>query len=416
MLFNMGESNLIFYIPPILFGIVALAFLLLWHLKVTPAWHWGAGFAQTSAGFVVSTFLPEQFLAAFASGMIFIGAAYCYGSGLLRHFRCPTLRKQRLMFVAAYSAALAYLVYWEQSLVAQLFLTDAGFALLLGWAVWVVARKASRPIDIALVVTSCVVVLDSVTRTVFFTFFTNSSNDFSDFANSLYNLEVTITTITICMFFPFTALAASATAAIERHRTAAERDELTGLLNRRGCWDAVQTDSNGGALTGSLIVCDIDHFKHVNDTYGHAAGDLVIQGLAKELERIIGKLGCVARFGGEEFVAFLPNSSVGQAVGLAETLRTCFAIEDWSKIGVRHDVTVSCGVSPVSPGETSLDNAIDRADSALYAAKNAGRNRVASKDLETVVDEVSLSSRSKRAQLTLLDDSGSEQELIEIIR
>jgi len=386
----MGDSNLIFYIPPILFGIVALAFFLLWHLKVTPGWHWGAGFAQTSAGFVVSTFLPDQFLAAFASGMIFIGAAYCYGSGLLRHFRAPTFRMQRVSFVALYTVALAYSVYWKPSLIAQLFLTDAGFALLLGFAVWVVARKASRPIDIALVVTSCVVVLDSVTRTVFFTFFTNSSNDFSDFATSLYNLEVTITTITICMFFPFTALAASATAAIERHRTAAARDELTGLLNRRGFWDAVQLDSNSEVLEGSLIVCDIDHFKHVNDTCGHAAGDLVIQGLAKELTRIVGKLGHAARFGGEEFVAFLPNSSVGQAIALADTVRTCFAMKDWSKIGVSHEVTVSCGVSAVAPGETSLDDVIDRADGALYLAKNAGRNRVESRDVEPAAFPVTL--------------------------
>ncbi len=392
----MGDSNIIFYIPPILFGIVALAFFLLWHLKVTPGWHWGAGFAQTSAGFVVSTFLPEQFLAAFASGVIFIGAAYCYGSGLLRHFRGPILREQRLAFVALYTAALAYTVYWQQSLVAQLFLTDVGFAFLLGWAVWVVARNASRPIDIALVVTSCVVVLDSVVRAVFFTFFTKSSNNFGDFASSLYNLEVTITTITICMFFPFTALAASATAAIERHRTAAGRDELTGLLNRRGFWDAVQLDPNGAVLTGSLIVCDIDHFKHVNDTYGHAVGDLVIQRLARELEHVIGELGYVARFGGEEFVAFLPNSSIGQTVALAETVRSCFAVEDWAIIGVGHAVTVSCGVCAIIRGEMSLDDAIDRADGALYLAKNSGRNRVVATDVEAGAVTSSLSANTTR--------------------
>lgn len=96
-------------------------------------------------------------------------------------------------------------------------------------------------------------------------------------------------------------------------------------------------------------VCDIDHFKHVNDTCGHAAGDLVIQGLAKELTRIVGTLGHAERFGGEEFVAFLPNSSIGQAIALADTVRTCFAIKDWSKIGVSHEVTLSCGVSAVAP-------------------------------------------------------------------
>ncbi|WP_373413849.1 GGDEF domain-containing protein [Ensifer aridi] len=270
----MGEIDPIFYVPPIVFSSVSLAFLLLWHMKITPAWQWSAGFAQTAAGFVVSTFSPEPYSAAFVSGLIFIGAAYCYGSGLLVHFNAaPTLRIPRVLFAAVYSVVLAYIVFVEQNLIQQLFLTDISFALLLGVAVWMVTRRASRPIDIALVVTSWIVVLDCLARAIFFTFFTSSSDDFGDFATSLYNLEVSITTIIICMFFPFTALGASATAAIERHRAAAETDELTGLLNRRGFKRALERDFKSGGLSGSLIVCDIDCFKRINDTFGHAVGD-----------------------------------------------------------------------------------------------------------------------------------------------
>ncbi|MDK1376818.1 MULTISPECIES: GGDEF domain-containing protein [unclassified Sinorhizobium] len=372
----MGEIDLIFYVPPVLFSIVTLAFVLLWQMKITPAWQWSAGFAQTAAGFVVSTFLTEPYSAAFASGLIFIGAAYCYGSGLLVHFNAPRLRIPRVLFAAAYSVVLTYIVFVEQSLVQQLFLTDVGFALLLGVAVLIVTRRASRPIDIALVVTSSIVVLDSLTRAVFFTFFTNSSDDFGDFATSLYNLEVSVSTITVCMFFPFTALGASASAAIERHRAAAETDELTGLLNRRGFKQALERDFNTGGLSGSLLVCDIDHFKRINDTFGHAVGDTVIAGLAEEIRGLVAGRGSAARYGGEEFMAFLPNVSLQEAVALAELLRVSFANRDWHQDELNRNVTTSCGVSAVRDGETTLDSAIDRADCALYAAKSAGRNRV----------------------------------------
>jgi len=368
-------SEVIFFIPPVLFSIVALAFLLLWHLKVTPAWQWAAGFAQTAIGFVLSTFPIEPAFAALASGLVFIGAAYCYGSGLMAHFRVRTQRSARLAFVGTYTALLVYCVYGRQSLIDQLFLTDAGFALLLGWAVTAVWRKARRPIDVALVVTTCIVVLDSVVRTVFFTFFTSSSNDFGDFATSLYNLEVTVSTITICMFFPFTALGASATAAIERHRQAAETDELTGLLNRRGFWDALSSISANGSPRGSIILFDIDHFKRVNDTYGHPIGDRVIRILAGEIDRLISPIGQAARFGGEEFVAFLPRVSAAEANAAAELVRATFASHDWQTEGLEFNVTISCGVAE-SLDDADLDLAIKGADAALYSAKMAGRNRV----------------------------------------
>ncbi|TDW25623.1 hypothetical protein [Rhizobium gallicum] len=192
----LGASNIIVYIPPSLFSIVALAFLLLWYLNIGPTLQWSAGFAQTAVGFVLSTFSIEPSFDAFASGLVFIGAAYCYGSALLAHFKAPALHVQRTLFVSLYTIVLCYLVFVKGSLVSQLFLTDAGFAFLLGMAVCFVWRKASRPIDVALVVTTVIVVLDSVVRTTFFTFFTTSSDDFGDFANSAYNLAVHVSTIT----------------------------------------------------------------------------------------------------------------------------------------------------------------------------------------------------------------------------
>ncbi|WEX90594.1 GGDEF domain-containing protein [Sinorhizobium garamanticum] len=372
----MGTSNIIVYVPPALFSIVALAFFLLWHLKITTSWHWSAGFAQTAAGFVLSTFSIEPSFDAFASGLVFIGAAYCYGSGILAHFGAPTIRVERTLFAVAYTLALAYLVFVKESLVWQLFLTDAGFAFLFSMALCVVVRKASRPVDKALVFTSAIVVLDTLARTIFFTFFTTASDDFADFADSAYNLAVHVTTITVCMLFPFIALGAIASAAVERHRDASERDPLTGLFNRRGFEQAIERGLKSTIPWGAVVVCDIDYFKRINDNYGHAIGDKVIVALARDLRHIVGADGYVARVGGEEFVAFLPAAAPQDLYSIAQRLRHSFAERDWRGEGISDRITVSCGVSAVQSEERALDKAISRADRALYAAKAAGRNQV----------------------------------------
>lgn len=82
----MGESSVIVYVPPVLFGLVAVTFIVLWRHKIVTNWQWGAGFGQTALGFSLSTFPIEPIFDAVASGMIFIGAAYCYSSAVFEHF------------------------------------------------------------------------------------------------------------------------------------------------------------------------------------------------------------------------------------------------------------------------------------------------------------------------------------------
>lgn len=371
----METSNLIVYVPPVLFNLVAGCFFLLWHLKLSDTWYWGAGFAQTALGFVISTFSIQPTFDAFASGLIFIGAAYCYGSGLLSHFKLARQNTQRLTFVALYTLALIYVVFVEKSLIYQLFLTDMAFAFLLGWAILRVRREAASGIDKALVATSCIVVLDSVSRATYFTFFTGSSNEFADFADSTYNLAVHLTTITVCMFFPFSAVAAVGQTALERYRRAAETDELTGLLNRRGLRYALARNYST-TRQGSLITFDIDHFKRINDGYGHGFGDEVIRGLGQDLLKVVGSQGFTARYGSEEFVAYLPGVGVTEARNLAQSLRRAFAERAWVAFNVTEQFTVSGGVASLMAEDTRVEAAFERADRALYAAKAAGRNRV----------------------------------------
>ena len=167
---------------------------------------------------------------------------------------------------------------------------------------------------------------------------------------------------------------------LERVRDEVLTDPLTGLLNRRGFDRALSASleaSRCGLAPLSLVMIDIDHFKRVNDTYGHVFGDRVLHGVAAAIRASIGRVEAAARYGGEEFAVVLPDCDLAAAQATAEQIRS--AVErsrirkaNGDTIG---NLTVSAGVATCRPGEEALD-LVERADKALYASKSAGRNRV----------------------------------------
>jgi diguanylate cyclase (GGDEF)-like protein len=149
-------------------------------------------------------------------------------------------------------------------------------------------------------------------------------------------------------------------------------DGLTGLMNRSSFEDqAAQAVKQ--AQTASLIVCDIDHFKNINDTLGHAAGDDVIRTLSACMKHMCAENALAGRVGGEEFCVLLPMANVEIALLFAENLRTQIALTGM-KNGERA-VTVSMGIAALTAGE-DYKSLFERADAALYEAKRTGRNRV----------------------------------------
>jgi diguanylate cyclase (GGDEF)-like protein len=159
---------------------------------------------------------------------------------------------------------------------------------------------------------------------------------------------------------------------------AALRDPLTGLLNRRGLVERVE------ALAGpkgplAVVMVDIDHFKRINDTHGHAVGDAVLARIATLLRAHLRPEDILARFGGEEFTLLLTGLDEGHAIEVCERLRQGVEQEDWSRIGNGLRVTASVGLSMAGfDAQVSQDLArlLEPADAALYRAKHRGRNRV----------------------------------------
>ncbi len=157
-------------------------------------------------------------------------------------------------------------------------------------------------------------------------------------------------------------------------------DSLTGLYNRNVLEQRLNDEIHRATRYNhalSVFMLDIDHFKPINDTYGHRTGDTVLQNIAKVLESSIRKTDYAARYGGEEFVVILPETSLPKAEELAERLRIQvaghpFPINDDKEV----NITSSIGVATFPEHAQSWRDLLDAADSAMYAAKKAGRNQV----------------------------------------
>lgn len=174
-------------------------------------------------------------------------------------------------------------------------------------------------------------------------------------------------------------IAAELAVANRRLANAALTDLLTGLPNRRAAMDHLQQTWSAAVRSGrplAVLALDIDHFKHINDSYGHAAGDLVLREVATVLRNAARREDSVCRIGGEEFLVICPNANLEAARLTAERLRSALASRPIAIGRTVHTVTISVGVAERETDMSEPDTLISTADRALYQAKAGGRNRV----------------------------------------
>lgn len=156
-----------------------------------------------------------------------------------------------------------------------------------------------------------------------------------------------------------------------------QKDELTGLNNRRVFFERGRHIFELAKRSGhpvSVIMMDIDHFKMINDKYGHSVGDKVLQAVAEPLQRIVREIDIVARIGGEEFAFVLPETRLEDATIMAERLRA--EIENLVVTNNGHKITASFGLVTCEDGNKDVDTLLANADEALYIAKRNGRNQI----------------------------------------
>jgi diguanylate cyclase (GGDEF)-like protein len=159
-------------------------------------------------------------------------------------------------------------------------------------------------------------------------------------------------------------------------------DELTRTLNRRSLVERLGEEKSRCERSGasfSVALMDLDHFKNVNDTHGHAAGDEVLRGFADAVHEAMRQTDVFGRYGGEEFLLILTGSSTEAARDAAERIRAAVDSRDWSSAAPGLSVTVSVGITSFRKGDT-IEQLLKRADNALYQAKRSGRNRIVTLD------------------------------------
>jgi diguanylate cyclase len=168
---------------------------------------------------------------------------------------------------------------------------------------------------------------------------------------------------------------------LEKSQQEAHTDALTGLINRRGLekrFELERIRAKQNNLPFSVIMIDIDHFKRINDTYGHLVGDSLLRGISTILKNQLRRKDIAARYGGEEFLILLPESDLAGAAAVAGKIQKGLSTKEWKlkesgeSMGT---ITVSMGISIYAMNESG-DTMIKRADDALFMAKRAGRNRV----------------------------------------
>ncbi|HET9394765.1 MAG TPA: GGDEF domain-containing protein, partial [Nitrospiraceae bacterium] len=167
--------------------------------------------------------------------------------------------------------------------------------------------------------------------------------------------------------------------ASEMLRVKASMDSLTGLHNRAEILRVLERELNRmhrHGYTMSVLMIDVDHFKRINDQHGHPAGDEVLRHIGATLQKTMRSYDEIGRYGGEEFIAVLPETTLNQAIAAAERIRCCVAQAEVRYNKLQFKLTISVGAVSSFGTEDTPQGLIERADMALYAAKQSGRNCV----------------------------------------
>jgi diguanylate cyclase (GGDEF)-like protein len=375
------EHNFFQFVGPVVFLALAIGF-------ATIRYH--APF-RVSAGFFALSFLlrPLAFMAdyfrlamppdigVFAPILLFLacGVTFCAGVFHLFSLRVPWWVLGSI--VVAVVELFGWYRFVEDSLVMRIVVMNAMSAGVLVWLAIAIRHRIARGVDRLLQVLLVINAGQFVARTAVMLWLEGGTLTADTYAESLTAVSLRFATTVSSLAIAGTLLAIYGVEITERLTRSSETDPLTGILNRRGFEARVAALLDGVAQGGArhgLIIADIDGFKSVNDRCGHDAGDTVIARIARLLEEGAGSEGLVARWGGEEFVVLIPNGGEAMARLYAESVRT--AAE-----AMGHDclngeaVTISLGITEWRPGDT-LRQACGRADTALYEAKQAGRNCV----------------------------------------
>ena len=378
----MENSIFVALLNPSIAFVFAAAFLGLWLYDKRRRYiaAIAAGYAINATGFLMQyvTFPVMAELGKLASTSLFIVGTLCIACGIINRYRRPQPVIALSLLVAAGMAAFCWFLFAAPDLVGRILtinFTLGGIALLVAAELRAVVRKT--PIEWTMLVLSLLSAINFMVRTLIAAVLHGIETG-GDVHNSIYWTTAMLSHAVLSVTIALTLIASVMLDLISELRSESLTDPLSGLLNRRGFEERATRllgDMKRKGLPVSLVICDIDHFKAINDGFGHACGDRVIATAGRFLGKVASTYSAAGRIGGEEFAIFLPGVNMPAARLLAEGARGAFPSLSVDGLPRDHRPTASFGVAELS-GDDSLADLMARADAALYVAKKDGRDCV----------------------------------------
>lgn len=380
----MATDTIIAFINPTVCAILATALLVLWYQQRQRSYIavLSGAFALLALGFTTQFYSVQAdggaVLRLFANSMLVLGTATLVVGMLGRIGRRPPAVPMLVIVGAAISSYVWYLLV-EPSLVARILTINfaGGFlVLLLAMELWKAGSR--KPMDRFLFWLLSLWGIQFFVRTGLVMAYEGSALADADLFASLYWVTLTFSIAFFLLIYAVAIVAAIAIDLQDELRTESFTDPLSGLLNRRGFNTRLEQALDSARAHRSplaLVVADLDHFKEVNDRFGHAVGDSAIVSFSNCLRQVAGGDHVAGRMGGEEFAVLLRGSDIRLARLFAEGVRTSFAAFDVPGLPAGQTLTASFGVALLQPGE-DWEGLLKRADRALYRAKAEGRDRV----------------------------------------
>lgn len=363
--------------------VLAAAFLTLWlylrerqYLAVFALAYVGSALGFLFQHFTLPVGLPVSKLVSNASFLI----AGCFVvSGIMMRYDRKIPYVALCMLTSGGLSAFCWFMFVQPDLTWRIYVMNfvfGGMALLVAVELRRVPDKV--PVDKVLMGITLLSALNFFVRTIVLVKMHGPYAGYDGFYGSLYWTTLQLSHILLSLGVALTLIALVAVEVTKELRTQSHTDPLSGLLNRRGFEERAQALLRGqrNGVPIGLVLADLDHFKRVNDTYGHATGDAVIAAFARHLRVTGGHGAIVGRIGGEEFAVLLPATDLSAARLFAEGVRVSFSQTGISGLPTSAKrISASFGVAEFSSGE-SLDILLGRADDALYQAKKNGRDSV----------------------------------------
>lgn len=362
----------------------AIAFFLLWLNRRARYVAYAAGaYLATAIAFMIQDVAPvlPMELQRLPANFGFLVTGMLFAAAIIKRYGLPIPWRAMGIAMAISLAIFTWFLLVDPSIPARIYAISVGagaIALMIVRALWPIDKPYL--IDKVLFWVAALSAANLIIRPVVILTFSGGFTNYVGFQQSVYWTTVQFTQAMVSVVAAISLMVAVAIDMIAELRLQADGDTLSGLLNRRGFEAAA-----GAALRrcidedrpAALLVADLDHFKRINDTHGHAVGDAIIAAFGAHV-RALAPPGVIAgRIGGEEFALLVPGAGIEAARPFAEAVRIGLAAACAAQIPANLCPTTSIGVAVGRPG-AGLPRLMDEADKALYEAKRGGRNRVRS--------------------------------------